>query len=308
MVNLDVIIPTYGRPELINLTLKSILNLAPLPNSVIVINQTPNIKNADYDIINQYKKIGLDLIWINSENPSLCGARNDGLRASKSEILLFLDDDVIFPANLVGAHYNAYKDGAVSAVGGQVYHRKCNFDIDRISLETPEFGTLAAHHSSTKVWGGPLFGGHFSIRRAIAFAVGGWDESFIGSANWEEGDLINRLMNSGLVFVWDPCIWLIHLRAPTGGCRIPGNNLFPEWTKTTNFFLYKYRYPRDKSWSEVLFSAMKAGPLRKEIIQRPWRWPSAWTNFFIGWFKGCKMARKPILPIQKCHNKLLSNK
>jgi glycosyltransferase involved in cell wall biosynthesis len=270
-----------------------------LPRKVIVVNQTPGVENADPDVVNAYKSADVYLHWINRKLPSFCGARNDALRAATSEICLFLDDDIIPPADLVRRHWEKYQDGADwDAVGGQVWHRLSHISAERLSLHEPHLGTTPAVLHPRPITGGPLFGGHFSIRRAASLAVGGWDEAFVGSANWEEGDLINRLRAAGRPFVWDPSIWVIHLRLPSGGCRISGNRLFPEWTKTTNFFLYKYRYPHDKPWNEVLVSALRAGPLRRENAVRPWRWPAAWLGIVRGWRYGKKMAHNPIMPLR----------
>jgi len=298
VVDLDVIVPTYGRPVVVNQTLRMLLDQEVLPRRVIVVNQTPGVDAADLDVQQLYRDAGLGLTWLNREVPSLCGARNDALRVARSEICLFLDDDIIAPADLVRRHWDRYRDDAGwQAVGGQVWHRNSDFAVEDISLDAPQVGAVPALKSARMVPGGPLFGCHFSLRRYAALSVGGWDEAFVGSANWEEGDLINRLRDRGLPFVWDPQIWLIHLRLPMGGCRIPGNRLFPEWTKTTNFFLYKYRYPKDKIWKEVIVTALRAGPLRREIVVNPFRWPVAWLGILKGWWIGREKAGCPVLPL-----------
>jgi glycosyltransferase involved in cell wall biosynthesis len=296
VADLDVVIPTFGRPATANETLRMLLSQETLPKSVIVVNQTPGIEAANPEVQRDYRESGVELIWINRLSPSLCGARNDALRAAVSEICLFLDDDILVPRDLVRRHLERHGDGSGwEAVGGQVWHQP-DFPDERLALERQPARALPSVRAGL-VAGGPLFGGHFSIRREAALSVGGWDEAFVGSANWEEGDLIHRLREQGRPFVWDPEIWLIHLRLPVGGCRIPGNRSFEEWTKTVNFFLYKYRYPQDKPWQEVLASALRAGPLRRENALAPRRWPSAWRGFVTGWLQGRRRARRPILPL-----------
>lgn len=298
MVDMDVVIPTYGRPVIVNQTLRMLLNQVTLPKSVIVVNQTPGFSEADEEVQQLYRDANLDLVWINRQEPNLCGARNDALLAATSKICLFLDDDIIPPVDLINKHWMRYQDGTGwQAVGGQVLHRIGDTAADSLSLSSPNVGTVSALQESRMVIGGPLFGCHFSLHREAALAVGGWDEAFVGSANWEEGDLINRLRGHGFPFVWDPNIWLIHLRLPMGGCRIPGNKSFSEWTKTTNFFMYKFRYPNEKSWKEVLISALRAGPLRREVVSNPWRWPAAWLGILKGWWLGKKKAHNPVLPL-----------
>jgi GT2 family glycosyltransferase len=298
MVDIDIVIPTFGRPETVNTTLRMLLDQDTFPRRVIVVNQTPGIDAAAPEVRQALADADLELIWINRSLPSLCGARNDALRNSLAEICLFLDDDIIPPKDLVRKHWARHHDGVGwVAVGGQVWHRLPDVTIDQLSLDDPKLGTIPALINTEQVSGGFLFGGHFSIHREVALSVGGWDESFIGSANYEEVDLINRLRIKGFPFVWDPSIFLLHLRLPSGGCRIPGSTLFPEWTKCANFFLYKHRYPKDLPWKEVLIMALRAGPLRRENVVKPWRWPNAWASFLKGWWLGREKALNPIYPL-----------
>ncbi|WP_162604628.1 glycosyltransferase family 2 protein [Geomonas edaphica] len=296
MVDVDVIVPTFGRDHRINATLQMLLKQSPLPVRVIVVNQTLGILGPATATKLAYEMHKVDLVWLNRSEASLCGARNDALRVSVSPICLFLDDDILVPSDLVGKHWNSYQyDKDLAALGGQVWHRLSLTAIDDLNLKCPELGTTKASMLTVPVQSGPLFGCHFSIRREIALSIGGWDESFIGSANWEEGDLMNRLTLQGMKFIWHPDIWLIHIKEPMGGCRIPGNQSFQEWTKTANFFLYKYRYPKEKSWKLVLLTSLRSGPLRKENILNPLRWPTAWCGLFKGWFLGYRRAHNPIL-------------
>ena len=298
MVDIDVMIPSFGRPATLNATLRMLLDQDTLPGRVIVVNQTPGVDNAEPDVIRAYREAGLELVWINRAVANVMAAQNAALGAARAEICLILDDDIIPPIHLVRKHWERYQDGAGwAAVGGQVWHRLPEVAVEQLSLEDPQRGTIPGVPQDSSIVGGPLFGGNFSVRREVVLALGGWDEAFVGSANWQEGDLLNRLQAHKYPFIWDPAIWLIHLRVPFGGCRIPGSTLFSEWTKTTNFFLYKYRYPNDKPWQEVLVSALRAGPLRREIVVSPWRWPSAWFGFLKGWVLGRNRADKPILPL-----------
>ena len=292
MSEVDIVIPTFGRQNRVDATLLMLLKQTILPANVIIVNQTPGVDSESTEVSQLYKAAGVELIWINRASPSLCGARNDALRRARSRICLCLDDDILIPSDLVAQHAQLFRQRPeLAAIGGQVWHRKSDFKIRDLSIENPTLGTVIACNLNIEVSHGPLFGGHFSIRRDIALSIGGWDESFIGSANWEEGDLMNRLKAHGYNFIWNPKAWLIHLREPMGGCRIPGNKTFPEWTKTTNFFLYKYRYPTEKSWPVVLNAALRAGPLRREVVCNPAKWPEAWFGFFMGWLEGRKRYR-----------------
>jgi GT2 family glycosyltransferase len=298
IVDLDVIIPTYNRQQEVHKTLEMLLGQEVRPRNVIVVNQTLGVVCAHPDISSTYAESGTQLVWINRIEPNLCGARNAGLVASSSSVCLFLDDDVLLPKALVRNHWEKFQQHEdIAAIGGQVYHRTYAASLAELSLSNPHLGTRTAFAAEAPLYGGPLFGGHFSVRRRVAIEIGGWDEAFVGSANWEEGDFMHRLHNKGYVFLWDPELWLIHYRSAGGGCRIPNNAHFPEWTKTANFFLFGYRYPLDKSWITVWKSALRAGPCRKEVIMHPSMWICAWSSLVQGWREGYKRAHCPVLPL-----------
>ena len=300
MVDMDILIPTFGRHEIINDTLLLLLKQNTIPNSVIVVNQTKGIYSPKPEVCQAYNKTGLKLVWLNLERPNVMAAQNAGLLASSSEFCLILDDDIIPPPDLVKKHWERHHDGkGWVAVGGQVWHRLPHTAIESLSLAAPDKGTSPHFPNREKMLipGEVLLGGNWSFRRKTIVDLGGWDESFVGSANYQELDNVNRFKNEGFPFVVDLSIWLIHLRAPSGGCRIPGNKLFPEWTKSTNFFLYKYRYPQDLPWKNILIMALRAGPLRRENAMRPLRWPEAWAGFLKGWWMGREKAHNPIYPL-----------
>lgn len=293
LLNISVIIPTYLREERIFKTLNGITEQSFLPNQVIVINQTIGLK-LEKTIKSLYDRKKIELIWVDSNIPSLCGARNIGIKLCSNEIAVCLDDDVILPDEIFYKHLQMHlANPEYVAFGGQVYHRTNNYPISDLDVSNYKNVTIAGYKNVQFENFGPLFGGHFSINVSIAKKIGGWDELFMGSANWEEGDIMNRLKRAGYKFAFSSDLWLIHLREP-GGCRISENYTHPEWTKTYNFFLYKYRYPKDKSWNEVIKAALRAGPLKKEIVKNPKKWISAWHNFFKGWRYGFRNANRPI--------------
>lgn len=299
LIDLDIVIPSYNRQVELHQTLEMILNQVLLPRKVIVVDQTRICGEPGSDLVNAYARVGVGLSWIHRQKPNLCGARNTGIAASEAKICLFLDDDVLLPPTLVKDHWLRYQaPNCPAAIGGQVYHRQPSFPIDSLSIRDPRRGTSPAFSSSRPIRRGPLFGGHFSVERAAVYCIGGWDEAFVGSANWEEGDFMHRLDSSSYEYVWDPTIWLIHYRSPSGGCRIPGNSSFPEWTKTANFFLLGFRYPTDKSKSQIWRTALRSGPLRKEVVHCPRLWLSAWFAVVQGWNEARYRAKHPILPLR----------
>lgn len=96
-------------------TLKNLLNCDPLPNEVIVAEQTEGSVKEIKDILGKFGKKGC---LVRPKIANAQAARNDAARIAKSEILLFLDDDVIPDPFLVGAHLQNYKNTSIHAVAG----------------------------------------------------------------------------------------------------------------------------------------------------------------------------------------------
>ena len=117
-------------------------------------------------------------------------------------------------------------------------------------------------------------------------AVGGYDEHFVASAHCEDFDIAQRLALAGDRVVYDPEAWLIHLHAPSGGCRVNRDMPWPEWSNTGNLFLYAFRHGvRKRNFGHFFRQALRTGPGRKEVVVRPWRWPAAWWGFLrAGWY------------------------
>lgn len=290
---ITVAIPTYLREDVLVATIDQVLSLDPPPDELIVVDQTPKHIQKTDRYLKQKSDAG-EIKWIQFSPPNLCAARNIAVINSTSDIILFLDDDVLLPPKLIYKHRLAHLEQGVAVVAGDVFHRISN-DMSSLSIQTPTKGTIRepffANISKKQIIGG-FIGCHFSVNRRIFIEVGGFNESFVASANWEEGDFIARLLMSGGRILFDPDIWIIHLRAPAGGCRIPGNKMSPEWSKSANFFLLKFRYGYMKTWREVLHSALRSGPLRKENVIYLWRWPRAWAGFLYGIYYGWSRARK----------------
>jgi len=291
MTSIDIVIPTFNRPKRVWITVESLLGQSRKPSNVLIIDQTHPSSAPPANVVKAFEKNGIGLRWRTRSDANLCGARNDAIEVSQADLCLFIDDDVLVPRDLLEKHERKYMENPkLTAVGGQVWHRRDDFDLGALSITRPRNGTVRASNFEGVLESGPLFGCHFSIRRSTAWEIGGWDEAFVGSANWEEGDLVHRLKAAGFQFVFDGSIWLIHIREKQGGCRIAGNSAFPEWSKSANFFLYGFRYPGEKSWLEVIRSAVRAGPLRREVVVSPPNWIPAVVGLFRGMYEGRKRA------------------
>ena len=282
-----IAIPTFLREETLVNTLRQALDQKPRPSEILVIDQTPNHTEETLKILTDWSESG-NIRWIIQAEPSLTRARNKAVMETDADIVAFLDDDVLITQNWLAAHARHYVCSDVSAVVGRVYHRINEYT--EVDLCNPDKGTESTMNFSQVSRVDFLHGCNFSVRKEHFIRAGGFDQAFVGSANFEENDFAQRLIRSGGVILADPDAWLIHLRYPSGGCRISGNT-FPEWTKSYNYFLYAFRYVR--GWDNFVAAfkrAIQVGPLRQENRTEPKRLPGAFVSCIWGFSRALIQA------------------
>lgn len=102
-MTLSVVIATYRRAESLQRTLRTICSQAVRPTEVIVVDQSPaEGRAAILKAIADAVQLGLNVRLITSETPSSTLARNLGLASAKGDWVVFSDDDVDWPENVVG--------------------------------------------------------------------------------------------------------------------------------------------------------------------------------------------------------------
>jgi GT2 family glycosyltransferase len=280
--NISVIIPTFNRPEFLLTTINEVLKQNhSAVCEIIVIDQTPiNSYNLEFlerlTLIQENKLVR----YIHKSNPSVTEAKDHGILVSNGTILLFLDDDVLLPANYIEEHLKCYNMPEVLAVTGEVYNRDDEYSIADLRIEEPLYGTTRVFNKQFSTSHKKhLAGGNFSVYKELAIQSGGYDERIVSLG--EDPDFSYRLMKQfpGKLVIFNPDAFIIHLRAPFGGNRISGNQLIPEYKHFTGHFLVQLRYEH-RSIINVLISGLRLGPLRKENVIHPWRQPYAWYSYF----------------------------
>ncbi len=141
------------------------------------------------------------LRYVHQPQRGRAAARNAGARAARFEVVLFLDADVWAEPGLLAAHARHYRDGARVAVQGPSRTHpasKCNpfMEVKEIlpDLTPRRRHDLSPYHVITR---------NFSLRALDLWAVGGFDESFVGYG-WEDIELGLRLRRGGVRLRWEP--------------------------------------------------------------------------------------------------------
>jgi glycosyltransferase involved in cell wall biosynthesis len=272
----SVVIPTFGREQVLIDTIALVLKLDPAPAEILVIDQTPRHEPATACALQGYHEVGA-IRWIRLARPSIPASMNLGLSEAKSPIVLFLDDDVLPAPGLIRLHAENYAEDAVWAVTGQVLQPG----------ETPV--APGPGPDGQGLWRDLLFRFCSTSRRAIANCIacnlsvlrgralelGGFDQNFVGVAFRFETEFCRRLIRGGGTMMFDPRASIRHLRAPRGGTRAYGDHLTsarPEHSVGEYYFALRH----GPGWERVGYIAAK---LCRRVCTRfhlrhPWWIPS----------------------------------
>ena len=159
--------------------------------------------------------------WHFVATANLPHARNVGAKMARGSYLLYCDDDIIPPANLIELHMdNLTQPGIGAATGGVYVERKKQPPQPRPSVIFPN-GRMHDYwqYEVPKGTTDSLRGGNMSVDRQLAIAVGLFDEGYIGRANGEETDFSLRILRRGYQIAYDPAAAVVHLGHPSGGSR-----------------------------------------------------------------------------------------
>ena len=227
---ISVIIPTYGREEVLRSTVKSVLEQDYPDFEVLVADQTQDHQPETQVLLDSLaasQQIQLyRLNWA-----SLPGARNYAVDRAKGEIILFIDDDVELPPGFLQAHARNFQTRSdIGAVAGRVFDRmkladsRSGLEIEYLPPEAMDPGVAWYHldlvHTIKPQQVLTARGCNMSYRREIFDKYQlRFDERFRGSAVREESDFCLRMRKTGLIVWYDPEAHLTHLGEETGGCH-----------------------------------------------------------------------------------------
>lgn len=252
---ISVIIPTYRREEPLKDTLEDVLKQDYPAFEVLVIDQTLTHEPSTEAYLETLSNTG-KILWFRVDWASLPGARNYGVRRSKGEIILFIDDDIKLPDNYLKAHaWNYQQYPEIGAVAGRVFDRMKLSDSEQKKSEGSPYTIeilppqamdpgiawyyIDLVHTIKPQRVISTRGCNMSFRRDIFAKYGIWfDERFQGSAVREESDFCLRLRETGYHIWYDPKAYLVHLGEETGGCHdISTRSLQYQLTFYHNHFL-----------------------------------------------------------------------
>lgn len=208
---ISVVIPTYNRLETLRLVLPTLLaqDLAPSQYEVLVCDSNSSDGTAELIERVQYERPSVR--YLRGEYSGRAAARNAGITAARSAVVLFNDADILASPDLLSTHLRRHRLGSAIAVVGLEVQVK-DFAEYELKRDDPQRrGHL--HPPSRKALSWLYFlTGNASVRRADLLRAGGFDESFTGYGH-EDLELGYRLQQLGIRILYEPAAVNYHCQA-----------------------------------------------------------------------------------------------
>lgn len=206
----SVIVPTRHRPEFVRQLVKSIVSADVVPAEIVVVDQSDS---PDPELASHPPVRDCEVTYRFSTTRGASAARNEGVRAARCEILVFVDDDLLAAPEWLStlvARLEAAGDGA--AVTGQVRagepERDGGFAPSLIQDEQP--AEYQGREAANVLWTGNM-----ALYRGVFDQIGGFDERlgpgkrrFPGGG--EDNDFCFRLLESGHRVIYEPGAVVYH--------------------------------------------------------------------------------------------------
>ena len=284
-MSLAVVLCTYRRPERLEPLLRQVVAQLPEDGEVWVIDQSPGEEAAR----GQEAVDALDdprVRWVERQPPGLPGARNEGIRRSRADVLLFLDDDVSLQPGCLDAHLEAMADPTVGGVVGRIVEERVVNNATSVVNHVGRDGRVRCFLDGDAVTQvGSLKGANMSWRRQALAQAGPFDEAYGGTALLEESDRSEAVRMLGWRLVYAPSAGVIHHHDPTGGVRVGSAVRTERWRfENTGYFVGRHRPLRHLPLVTACFGAIA---LKRGL---EWREPHAPVPLVAallrGWWRG----------------------
>lgn len=264
--SISVVIPTFGRHEVLVDSIRFVLPLLHEGDEFLVIDQTPNHPQAVTDALAEWDASG-KIRWLKQAPPSIPDAMNRGLKEARGDVVVFLDDDIRPDSDLLAAYRRVHQQTPGRLVAGRVlqpWHRG--------SLDPP--GAPFGFNCPDAREVAEFIGCNVSVPRAKALALGGFDRNFVRVAYRFEADFAWRWCQAGHSIHYAPDALVHHLKAPSGGTRSYGEhlkNFGPSHSVGEYYFLAVNRPP---GWLRRWLRRPFREVATRHHLRRPWWIPA----------------------------------
>ena len=283
-LTISIVIPTYRREQVLLDTIRYLFDLRPAAAEILIIDQTEQHESATEAALAEWHE-QRRIRWICLPQPSITSAMNQGLKRAHGDIVLFLDDDIIPDQNLIAAHLAAQAEQGRSIVAGQV------LQPGEEALAAPLGDGPFLFRSSQRRLITELMGGNFSVKRACALKLGGFDENFVRVAYRFEAEFCDRALTEGQQILFEPAASIRHLKAAAGGTRSYGHHLTtvkPSHAVGAYYYLLRARQVRHR-FAHMLVRFFRSVRTRHHL-RHPWWIPGTLFAEMLGFAWALRLA------------------
>lgn len=251
------------REQVLVETIEAVLAVVPDATEFLIVDQTPS-HSPEVEQRLQTLAEARRIRRIRLSEPSITKAMNTALREARSDIVLFLDDDLIPESELIESHLARHAETHTHLVAGRVIQP---WQEGQDYSEDTEFHFAVPHKCTIS----KFMGGNFSIKRDKAIALGGFDENFVKVAYNFEAEFAYRWTKAGFRIEYEPAACIHHLQAKSGGTRAYGRHLQtvrPDHAVGAYYHIFR-TWDGVKSLSTLLRRPFRAISTRHHL-KRPW--------------------------------------
>jgi glycosyltransferase involved in cell wall biosynthesis len=199
--SVTVLVPTVDRYPYLEKLLEQLAGQTVPPLEVLIVDQTAADRRRT-DFAERFPSLPIRLFQL--DRPGQCSSRNQGLEASRGDLILFLDDDDEVPPDLIENHLEA-----LQRFGGEV---SCGVAEEDGAGPVPEAFRLIRTSD--------VFPTNNSLIVKRTLERSGLFDLAYDRGSRADGDLGMRLYLAGALMVLNPGISVLHHHAPSGGLRI----------------------------------------------------------------------------------------
>jgi glycosyltransferase involved in cell wall biosynthesis len=196
-MQVSVVVPTFNRREIVLRTIKTLFAQdfpAAQYEIIVVVDGSTDESAAALRALHPACRFRV----IAQENRGLAGARNTGFRAAESELIIFLDDDMLCDSMLVREHCVAHLPNQAAIGFGAIFLSPDSPPSLAAECFNREVGAYYLRHKQNPETPWPRSAcvfGNTSIPRKVLIGAGGFDERF---RMREDAELGARLLAAGV--------------------------------------------------------------------------------------------------------------
>lgn len=261
---LSVVIPTHKRANMLAKVLKA-LAMQTFPANqfeVIVVMDGPD--EATERMLRK-SSFPFRLRWFTQPPQGAPTARNRGVASAESDVLVFIDDDIVATPGFLQAHYALHQqESRVVVLGALKPSPDSPGRVAEVAADWVQGYFNQCSKPGYQVGGNDLVDPNFSAKKNDILSAGGWDETFRGYGGGDDRDLGLRLERLGLHFRFE--IQALGYHNQTKGladvirdARQSGRT-FPHYVEKHPEVLKLVSWAASNAWRRLLFRAIGVCP------------------------------------------------